>query len=248
MTALALMGACACQAADLPWVPRTKEHFKCRFSDGSYVEYKHLIKWFPYAEAIPHAQTSADWKTVTHYVAPKQRRLAIDLPVQSGCESVGKLEGRLFYRNGYQDRTGTFVLVGAEGEYPPFKRLAQVSRPPGPSCTKSHPDPLLVAKGLQDAMFCGDGWMMRELREGPEGGIVAESPVWSRGKSEVYPSHGVVHFVFRTRYSPQTQAWTPVELGDTGEIYEIGKTRSAQSWAARYECLADLPRGGCQRE
>ena len=148
---------------------------------------------------------------------------------------IGKREGRLFYRNGYQDSTGTYVLVGAEAEYPPFKRLASVGRPPSPGCTKANPDPLLVARGLQDAMFCGDGWMMRELREGAGGGIVAESPVWSRGKSEAYPRYGVVQFVFRTRYSPQTQAWTALELDDTGEIYEIGKTRSGHPGGDRIE-------------
>ena len=243
LTALALLGTCACPAATPPWVARTSEHFKCRFGDGSYVEHQHLVKWFPYAEAVPHAQTTADWKTVTHYVVPGQKRLEIDLPVQFGCESVGKLDGHLFYRNGFQDRQRAFVLVGVDGESPPFKRLAQVSRPPNPGCTKAKPDPLLVAKGLQDAMFCSEGWMMREA---PDGSIVAEAPVWSNGKHEDYPRYGLVHFVFRRRYSLATREWTPVELSDTGEIYEMGKTRGGQSWAARYECLVDRPRGGCQ--
>lgn len=237
-----ILGAMTCHAAALPGVPRTKEHFKCRFSDGSYVEYKHLETWLPAAAAIPHAQSTQDGQTLTHYVVPGQPHLEIDLPVQFGCESVGKRDGRLFYHQGFEDRQRAFVLVGVEGEFKPFQLMPQISRPASRGCTKSSPDPLLVARGLQDALRCAEGWMMQET---PEGGIIAESPVWSSGKSPSYPRHGVVHFVFRTRYSPETQAWLPVELSDTGAIYEVGKTRAEQSWAARYECLVDRPRGGC---
>jgi hypothetical protein len=237
------MAACS-RAANLPWVPRTTEHFKCVFKDGSYVEYKKIKKWFPYAEVVPHAQTLADWKDLIYYIDQKGKKLEIYLPLQSGCIGVGKSEGRLFYRDGYQERAGDFVLMGVGGEFAPFKLFPNIKPPKDPGCTDDNRDPLLVAKGVYDAVFCDGNWMMRE-KEG--GDVIAETPVWSRGDEPAYPVYGVVRYVFRAIYSRGSKDWSPVELTDSGMIYEIGKTRENQSWAPKYRCLADRPRGGCDK-
>jgi hypothetical protein len=95
-------------AADIS-IPRTNVHFKCKFPDGSYTEFKEIEQWFFWAEIIPHAQTSGSSSSTMKYVDSKGKTHKNVGTRDETCVGVGKRNGRIFFDGGFENLKGELV-------------------------------------------------------------------------------------------------------------------------------------------
>ncbi|HEY0063869.1 MAG TPA: hypothetical protein VGC21_17260 [Telluria sp.] len=217
----------AAQAADV-YLPRTRAHIKCHFADGSYTEYKVREKWYPHAEVIPHAQTYGALGATLRYVDVGGKRYdgvgAADLQ----CRGVGKRDGRVFWVGGFQDMRKqmiTFALVPDKAD-----EIALEPRP-RPQQLPQFASILAELKTREFVATRDTGLVVPlDARQ-----LLLEVPL-TTSRHPDYPTSTVL-YVLQSRSPDFGQSWSEPILTKKAELYEIGKTLDAQSWAPRREVV-----------
>ncbi len=224
MAALILIPLTIAQAADL-YLPRTRVHIKCHFADGSYVEYKKREKWLFYAELFPHAQTTGTLDSTLKYVDVKGKIHDNVGTSELDCLGVGKRDGRVFWRDGFEDLQHRMIYFS----FPPagpgeisIEGMPRTSRAPRLQLKLAE---LKAKESVDDSRTP----MVVPLNSGQ---LLLEQPLTTSDRS--YPFETVV-YVLQARSNDFGKTWTEPIITKNAELYEIGRTVKGQSWAPRLQ-------------
>ncbi|HEU4776685.1 MAG TPA: hypothetical protein VFS95_07640 [Telluria sp.] len=216
--ALSCTGA---QAAGV-WLPRTRVHIQCTFPDGSYTEYKVREKWAFYAELIPHAQSYTPLDAELGYVDTQGRRHDGVGATNLDCGRVGKRAGRMFWAGGFESLDHRMVEFG----WAPLK--------PGEIALENMPVPdrlpqlqaVLEQLKTNEFVFAKDKALV--IAQGAQQ-LLLEQALSTSGHAN-QPLNTVL-YVLQSRSSDFGKTWSEPVLTKKAELYEIGRTLDAQSWA-----------------
>lgn len=217
----------AVQAFDV-YLPRTRAHIKCNFADGSYFEFKQREKWYFYAEAIPHAQTTDPLNATVSYVDKRGRRHEGVGTSALDCIGVGKINGRIFWGSGFEDPQKQLIKYVFTPTTPTEPSIDTMPRP--------NEAPHLQARlaELKSKEF------VHSLRTPMVVALDAKRLLLEQSLTTVrhpdYPTQTVL-YVLQSFSSNFGQTWTKPVLTDDAKLYEIGRTLKAQSWAPVLETI-----------
>lgn len=208
-------------AADV-YVPRTRAHIQCQFPDGSYTEYKVREKWYPHAELIPHAQNYGDLDSRLRYVDEHGKRHEGVGAADLQCRGVGKRDGRVFWVGGFEDvrkHMISFELVAEKPDEIPIEPR------PRPQQLPQFAQVLAELKANEFVAARDTGLVVAlDSRQ-----LLLEVPL-TTSRHPSYPASTVL-YVLQSRSPDFGHTWSEPVLTKKAELYEIGRTLDAQSWA-----------------
>ena len=227
LTALVVF-PCAGVCAAEPYLARTRAHIKCKFADGSYIEYKEREKWYFKTGLHPHAQTVAPLDSQLGYVDAEGRRHDDIGTSELDCLGSGKRDGRVFWRNGFEDTKNRMIKF----VFPPAKpdQIA-IDTLPSPSEAPHLRDRLAELKSHE---------FVHSLRTAmvvplDERQLLLEEPLTTLRHPD-YPTNTVL-YVLQSMSRDFGRTWTEPVVTNDAKLYEIGRTLKEQSWAPQLEVI-----------
>jgi hypothetical protein len=210
------------------YIPRTKVHFKCVFPDGSYTEYKEREKWFFYATPIPHAQDRAPLDSVMKYIDTKRKTHKYIGTVDPNCIGVGKRDGRVFSRGGFQNLQGNFVhfTIGdnEKGIIPPDYEKFPKRIPTG--TMDQSPE---IRQFMQSEFLYADIHYVIPLSN-PDHLLFEEALTALEHPSVPF---NTVQFVYQSISTDYGKTWSTPIITKEAKLFEIGRLITEQSWSAK---------------
>jgi hypothetical protein len=213
------------------YIPRTKVHFKCLFSDGSYTEYKEREKWYFYATPIPHAQDRARLDSERKYVDSKKKAHKYIGTVDPDCIGVGKRHGRLFFVNGFEDLQRNIVHFDGDrnaiGIYPPdFKDFPKEI----PGSPDQKPE---IRQFMKTEFLYADISYVIPLSNHDH--LLFEEALTAL-KHPTVP-YGTVQFVYQSISTDYGKTWSTPIITKDAKLFEIGRLLTEQSWSAKVKTI-----------
>jgi hypothetical protein len=226
-----LLAAAVAKAADI-YIPRTSEHFKCKFPDGSYTEYKEREKWYFYAEVLPEAQTSSFLDSMLKYVDTKGKTHKYVGTEDPQCIGVGKRDGRVFWDGGFENLKGQFVdfdnQLNQKGVIaPPYQNFPKKI----PSSVDQTPE---VRSFMNKEFLYGEPRALILPLHNDET-LLFEQPLTALAHPST-PS-GTVLYVYQSISTDYGKTWSAPVITKEAKLFEIGRLLTKQSWSPKVDMI-----------
>ena len=231
------------------YIPRTLLHYKCHFPDGSYTEYKERYKWYFYLEALPViVNTRGNLDSISKYVDPQGKiddeGLASD---NSDCIGIGKRNGRLFSRSGFENADGQWVahssrFNGTEGwgRWEDFPKVLSRHLPKslGQPFGEAGPPTENQEFLKNEYLSTGNGTYVLPLEN--DSTFLFEQALTAR-EHPGSPFRTIL-YVYQSLSTDNGKTWSPPVITKDAKLFEIGKLITEQSWSAKPEIIVDIIR------
>jgi hypothetical protein len=226
-----LLAAAFAKAADI-YIPRTSEHFKCKFPDGSYTEYKKREKWYFYAEVLPEAKTYGSLDLSLNYIDTEGNTHHYVGTKNPNCVGVGKRNGRVFWVGGFENLKGQFVHF--DNDLNPAGLVA-------PRYQNTPKEISAIADQTSDIhRFLNKEFLDDESRAlilplHNDHTLLFEQPL-TAFKHPSIPSRTVL-YVYQSISTDYGKTWSPPVITKDAKLFEIGRLLTEQSWSPKVEMI-----------
>jgi hypothetical protein len=214
------------------YIPRISAHYRCKFPDGSYTEFKETEQWYFWAEPIPHAQTRGASSSTMKYVDANGNTHPNVGTNNARCEGVGKRGGRLFFPGGFQNLKGQFVHFNEanqiKGVLSPLWQLMPKRIPTGD--VDQSPDIRRVME--REFLYAQDSLV---IPFGDDQTLLYEQPLTALKHPSV--SSRVVLYVYQSLSTDYGKTWSVPVITKEAKLFEIGRLLTEQSWSPKVETL-----------